>query len=67
MGTDITPIDRKFLDVNVFEVERITRTRVAMVYNMPVIMVGETEGVSYASQEQMALVRPTYSTAGAPI
>ena len=55
MGTDITPIDRKFLDANVFEVERITRTRVAMVYNMPVIMVGETEGVSYASQEQMAL------------
>lgn len=55
MGTKITPIDRKFLDTKVFEAEKITRTRVASVYNMPVHMLGETDGVNYASMEQMAL------------
>lgn len=55
MGTKITPIERKFLDTKVFEAEKITRTRVASVYNMPAHMLGETDGVNYASMEQMAL------------
>lgn len=54
-GTEIKEIERKFIDTRVFEVERITRTRVASVYNMPAHMLGETEGVNYASMEQMAL------------
>lgn len=56
MGTKITELEKKaFIDTKLFEVERITRTRVASVYNMPAHMLGETEGVNYASMEQMAL------------
>lgn len=54
-GMDIIPIERKFLDTKVFEVERITRSRVATLYNMPLHMLGETEGASYSSMEQMSL------------
>jgi HK97 family phage portal protein len=54
-GVKIDPISREYIDTKVFETERITRTRVASVYNMPVSMLGETDGDSYASREQMAL------------
>ncbi len=54
-GVDIKEIERKFIDTKVFEVERITRTRVASVYNMPAHLLGETEGVNYNSMEQMTL------------
>jgi len=33
--------------------ERITRSRVANVYNMPVTMLNDTEGQSYSSNEQL--------------
>lgn len=55
IGTTITPIKREFIDTKVFEAEKITRTRVATVYNMPAHMLGETEGVNYSSMEQMSL------------
>lgn len=54
-GVDISPIQRSFIDSKVFEVEKITKARVAMVYNMPVHMLGQTDGVSYNSMEQLAL------------
>lgn len=54
-GMKIDPIERKFIDTKVFEAERITRTRVATVYNMPAHMLGEAEGVNYSSMEQMNL------------
>jgi len=54
-GTKIEPIERKFIDTKVFEAEKITRTRVATVYNMPAHMLGESEGVNYSSMEQMSL------------
>ncbi|MEC0248896.1 phage portal protein [Paenibacillus chitinolyticus] len=54
-GTEITPIDRNFLDTKVFEVEKVTKSRVATVYNMPLHMVGETEGSSFSSMEQLSL------------
>src|SRR5690606_20492301 len=55
IGTTITPIKREFIDTKIFEAEKITRTRVATVYNMPAHMLGETEGVNYSSMEQMSL------------
>lgn len=55
LGTTITPIKREFIDTKIFEAEKITRTRVATVYNMPAHMLGETEGVNYSSMEQMSL------------
>lgn len=54
-GMEISTIDRKFMDTKVFEVEKITRSRVATVYNMPVQMLGETSGSSYSSMEQLAI------------
>ena len=53
-GTTIAPIERSFIDSKVFEVEKITRTRVAQVYNIPAHMLGE-EGGSYNSNEQQML------------
>lgn len=52
---DIVPIERKFMDTKVFEVEKITRSRVATVYNLPVQMLGEISGTSYSSMEQQAM------------
>ncbi|MCS1351155.1 phage portal protein [Mechercharimyces sp. CAU 1602] len=54
-GDEIEPIERNFMDTKVFEVERITRSRVASVFNIPLHMLGETQGESYKSMEQMAL------------
>ncbi|PRX39514.1 HK97 family phage portal protein [Planifilum fimeticola] len=54
-GMEITPIERNIIDTKVFEVEKITRGRVATVFNMPVHMLGETEGHSYSSMEQLSL------------
>jgi len=54
LGTEINAIERKFIDTKVFEVEKITRSRVATVYNMPVHMLGETGG-GYSSMEQLAI------------
>ncbi len=55
-GTVIEPIKREqsYIDPKIFETERITRTRVASVYNMPPSMLGEPEQ-SYNTREQMAL------------
>lgn len=54
-GVKITQLEQEFINTKVFEVEKITRTRVASVYNLPVHMLGETDGNSYASMEQMSL------------
>jgi HK97 family phage portal protein len=60
-GIEIEPIEKKFIDTKVFEVEKITRSRVATVFNMPVSMLGETDGASYSSMEQMSLEYVTYT------
>ncbi|MNW39629.1 Phage portal protein [compost metagenome] len=54
-GVEIDPIERNFIDSKVFEVEKITKSRVAMVYNIPLFLLGETDGVSYSSMEQLSL------------
>lgn len=53
-GFELEPIERQFIDSKVFEVEKITRVRVATVYNMPAHMLGG-EGQSYQSMEQSSL------------
>ncbi|AIQ69544.1 phage portal protein [Paenibacillus graminis] len=60
-GVEVKEINRNFIDSKVFEVEKITRSRVATVFNMPVTMVGETDGASYSSMEQMSLEFVTYT------
>lgn len=54
-GVEIESISRSIIDTKVFEVEKITKSRVAMVYNMPLIFLGSFEGVSYNSMEQLSI------------
>lgn len=43
------------VDSNVFDVEKISRSRVAMVYNIPPHLMGDYSDASFASQEQQML------------
>ena len=43
------------VDTNLFEVEKITRSKVAMVYNIPPHLLGDYSDASFASQEQQML------------
>jgi HK97 family phage portal protein len=52
-GVEIDPIERKFIAADIFTSERITRSRVANVFNIPVTMLNDTEGQSYSSNEQL--------------
>lgn len=52
-GVKITDLDRKYVAADTFMTERITRSRVANVYNMPATMLNDTEGQSYNSNEQL--------------
>ncbi|MDV2683809.1 phage portal protein [Alkalihalophilus lindianensis] len=54
-GVEIDPIDRKYVAADTFTSERITRSRVANVFNMPVTFLNDTEGQSYSSNEQLML------------
>ena len=47
---NLSPVDSKL-----FEVEKITRSKVAMVYNIPPHMLGDYSDTSYTSQEQQML------------
>lgn len=55
MGTEIDPITRTFIDTKLFDVEKITRARVANVYNIPLHLLGEVSGVQMSAVEQMDL------------
>lgn len=52
-GVEIEPIERKYIATDTFTSERITRSRVANVFNLPVVMLNDTEGQSYSSMEQL--------------
>jgi len=52
-GVEIDEIERKYVAADTLATERITRSRVANVYNMPVTMLNDTEGQSYSSNEQL--------------
>lgn len=52
-GVEIDELERKYVAADIFMTERITRSRVANVYNMPVTMLNDTEGQSYSSNEQL--------------
>lgn len=47
---DLSPVDAKL-----FEVEKITRSKVAMVYNIPPHLMGDYSDTSFSSQEQQML------------
>lgn len=52
-GVEIEKIERRFISADIFASERITRSRVANVYNIPVAMLNDSEGQSYSNHEQL--------------
>lgn len=52
-GVEIKELERKYVAADTFVTERITRSRVANVFNMPATMLNDTEGQSYSSNEQL--------------
>lgn len=54
-GVELTEIQRKYVASDTLASERITRSRVANVFNIPVSFLNDNEGSSYGSNEQMML------------
>ncbi|CAM4392259.1 portal protein [Bacillus manliponensis] len=54
-GVTIEEIDRKYFASDTLASERITRSRVANVFNVPVSFLNDTEGQSYGSNEQLMI------------
>lgn len=55
MGVDIDPISQNFIDTKLFDVEKITRSRVANVFQVPLHLLGEISGVQAGQMESMDL------------
>ncbi|WP_426450657.1 phage portal protein [Paenibacillus sp. S-38] len=54
-GQDLKELKQDIIDLKVFEVERITRSRVAAVFSMPPHMLGDFSQTSFSSMEQQSL------------
>ncbi len=54
-GVKVTELDRKYHASDTLASERVTRSRVANVFNVPVSFLNDTEGQSYGSNEQMMI------------
>ncbi|MFW5438752.1 phage portal protein [Paenibacillus apiarius] len=52
-GVKVDNIERKYFASDTLASERITRSRVANVFNVPVSFLNDSEGQSYSSNEQM--------------
>lgn len=55
-GVEIDEIERKYIAADTLTAERITRSRVANVFNLPVTMLNDNEGQSYSSNEQLMIM-----------
>ncbi|RWR06742.1 phage portal protein [Siminovitchia fortis] len=54
-GVEIDPIEKKYFASDTLKSEKITRSRVANVFNVPVSFLNDDEGQSYSSNEQMMI------------
>lgn len=54
-GVTATNLNLSPVDSKLFEVEKITRSKVAMVYNIPPHLLGDYSDISFSSQEQQML------------
>ncbi len=54
-GMKATTINRSAVDPHVLDVDRITANKVARVYNLPPVLLGDYSSSSYTSQEQQQL------------
>ncbi|WP_272033100.1 phage portal protein [Oceanobacillus kimchii] len=55
-GVEINELERKYVAADTLATERITRSRVANVFNIPVTMLNDNEGQSYSSNEHFMRV-----------
>lgn len=60
-GVQAKPINLSPVDAKLFECEKMSRSRVAMVYNIPPHMMGDFTDSSYTSQEQQTLEFLTFT------
>lgn len=51
-GVEIKDLKKEFIDTKAFEVEKVTRSRVAQAFNIPLYMLGETQS-SVSNMEQL--------------
>lgn len=54
-GVKASSLNLSPVDTKLFEVEKITRSKVAMVYNIPPHLLGDYSGTSFNSQEQQMI------------
>ncbi|MBP3038071.1 phage portal protein [Bacillaceae bacterium Marseille-Q3522] len=54
-GVEISPMEKKYFASDTLASERITRSRVANVFNVPVSFLNDTEGQSFSNNEQMMI------------
>lgn len=54
-GVTIDPIEKKYFPSETLKSEKITRSRVANVFNVPVSFLNDAEGQSYSSNEQLMI------------
>lgn len=54
-GVEIDPIEKKYFASDTLASERITRSRVANVFNIPVSFLNDVEGGTFGSNEQMMI------------
>jgi len=54
-GVEVKELERTYNATDTLASERVTRSRVANVFNVPVSFLNDTEGQSYASNEQMMI------------
>lgn len=54
-GVQIDPIEKKYFASDTIQSEKITRSRVANVFNVPVSFLNDNEGQSYSSNEQLMI------------
>ena len=54
-GVQAKPLRLSPVDAKLFEVEKMSRSRVAMVYNIPPHLLGDYSDISFSSQEQQML------------
>ncbi|USK43729.1 phage portal protein [Cytobacillus oceanisediminis] len=54
-GVEIDPIERKYFASDTLASEKITRSRVANVFNVPVSFLNDGEGQGFSSNEQMMI------------
>ncbi|MDJ1631032.1 phage portal protein [Bacillus velezensis] len=55
-GTELKELEKQFIDKSVFDVDKVTRSRVASVFHLPLFMVGESDGNGVTQKQKNCTV-----------